>query len=234
MNLRRLGKIAPWAAMAVALAVALFIGAHRSARPASLDARVRSIAGGIRCPTCEGQTVANSNVFAAKAIEADIAKRLTAGETPGQIRAYLVSRYGTSILESPPTHGLSGVIWILPIVAVPAAAAALVVGLRRSRSGPAQPVTDEDRALVAAHLQASPAVIDQEPTETPSGPDPVSPAKDLNSPPASPDTGGATADQQRSARPGPGPARRTHRPLAWTIHKRAGRRLVKSAKALAW
>lgn len=160
---RRLTKIAPWAAIVVVAAGALVIGSHRSSPPESITARARTIAEGIRCPTCEGQTVANSTVYAAKAIEADIAQRLGAGESPAQIRAYLVSRYGTSILESPPAHGVTALVWILPAVIVPAAAVALIVGLRGSRPS-ARPVTEADRALVAAALRAP------IPAEEPGGP----------------------------------------------------------------
>ncbi|MCU4185760.1 cytochrome c-type biogenesis protein CcmH [Acidiferrimicrobium sp. IK] len=153
MTLRRLAKFAPWAAIALVMAVALVIGTHRSGPPPSIAERTQSIAQGIRCPTCEGQTVANSTVFAAKAIEADIGRRLRSGQTPTQIRAYLVSRYGTSILESPPTHGLTALLWILPAVIVPAAAVTLIVGFRRARPGPVPPLSEEDRALVAQALR---------------------------------------------------------------------------------
>jgi len=153
VNLRRLARFAPWAVIAVVLIVTLMIGIHRASVPASLDARVRSIAAGIRCPTCAGQTVADSDTFAAKAIDADIAQRLRARETPGQIRAYLVSRYGTSILESPPMHGLTGLIWVLPVIVIAAAAIALGVHLGRSRRGTRASPTDEDRELVATQLQ---------------------------------------------------------------------------------
>lgn len=154
MTLRRLAKTAPWAAIVLVVIVALVIGTHRSGAPKSLAERTQSIAEGIRCPTCEGQTVANSTVYAAKAIEADIGRRLRAGQTPAQIRAYLVSRYGTSILESPPAHGITALLWVLPAVIVPAAAVALIVGFRRVRPGPALPVSEEDRALVAQALQS--------------------------------------------------------------------------------
>lgn len=155
MSLRRLGKVLPWVAFAVVVAFALVVGSHRPSGPAPLSARVRSIAEGVRCPTCQGETVADSQVYAARAIRADIAQRLKARQSPGEIRAYLVSRYGTGILESPPVHGLTALVWVLPVVVIPAAGVVLVVGLRRSRSRRAADsvLSDEDRALVAAALE---------------------------------------------------------------------------------
>lgn len=148
----RLRGVLPWAVVVVGITLALFIGVQPSSRPASFQASVRAIASGIRCPTCQGETVAASEVPAAKAIVADIARRLKGGQTPGQVRAYLVSRYGVSILESPPTGGVSELVWALPVVAVPAAAIMLVLRLRRSRPRSDVPPSDADRMLVAATL----------------------------------------------------------------------------------
>jgi cytochrome c-type biogenesis protein CcmH/NrfF len=156
---RRLGKVLPWAALGVVVAFALVVGSHRPAGPTPLAARVRSIAAGIRCPTCQGETAAESQVYAARAIRADIAQRLKARQSPGEIRAYLVSRYGTGILESPPVHGLTALVWYLPVVVIPAAAVVLVVGLRRSRHKRSADsvLSEEDRALVAAALATQPS-----------------------------------------------------------------------------
>lgn len=175
MNLRRLGKVLPWVALGVVVAFALVVGSHRPTGPTPLSARVRSIAEGIRCPTCQGETAADSQVYAAQAIRADIAQRLKARQTPGEIRAYLVSRYGAGILESPPVRGLTALVWLLPAVVIPTAAGVLVVGLRRSRSQrDSDPVlSEEDRALVASALgtQTTPPVapcadvLESEPAE---------------------------------------------------------------------
>ena len=163
---RRTARWVPSVFLVAVAAAALIVGAQRTV-PASIPARARVIAEGIRCPTCEGQTVANSQTFAAKAIEADIVARLRAGESPAGIRSYLVSRYGPSILESPPLQGVAVLVWVLPAVAVPTAAVVLVVELRRRRPRrPAGPVSDEDRDLVAAmlHPQAADAAAAEGPS----------------------------------------------------------------------
>ena len=153
VTLRRLVLTLPWLAVGVVVAVALVIGSQRPSKPGPLDARVLSIAGGIRCPTCQGETAADSQVYAAQAIRADIARRLEARDSPSAIRAYLVSRYGSGILESPPTHGLSVLVWVLPPVAVSAAAVGLVVALRHSRPRRVSSLAEEDRSLVAVALE---------------------------------------------------------------------------------
>ena len=100
----------------------------------------------LKCPTCRSQSVADSEAPSAKAIRAEIARRLEAGESEDEIRDYLVSRFGEEILLTPSSSGVTGLVWVLPVVAValggrrplpgvPALAAAAVGG--RVRRGPA-------------------------------------------------------------------------------------------------
>lgn len=80
MNLRRVLRWAPWVIIGLVVAVTLVIGAHRPAAPASIDARARSIATEVRYPTCAGESAADSQVYAAKAIRTEIDQRLRAGQ----------------------------------------------------------------------------------------------------------------------------------------------------------
>ncbi|MHB8504107.1 MAG: cytochrome c-type biogenesis protein [Acidimicrobiales bacterium] len=153
MTTRKGLRILPWAALLVVAAAALAVGSQRGGRPPSIAERVNAIAVGIRCPVCGGQNVADSDTYVAQAIKTDIARRLRSGETVAQIRAYLVSRYGTRILESPPATGVNGLVWWVPATVTLAAGIGLFVALRRSRSAPARPPSAEDRALVDAALR---------------------------------------------------------------------------------
>jgi len=119
-------------ALAVVLVVALAVGArHRSSE--SLDAHVRRLALQVKCPTCSGQSAADSNAAASEAIRDEIRTRLDQGQSDGEIRAFLVSRFGRDILLKPPASGVSGLVWALPVVVFVAAFAALVVSFRRWR-----------------------------------------------------------------------------------------------------
>ncbi|MHB1927861.1 MAG: cytochrome c-type biogenesis protein [Acidimicrobiales bacterium] len=155
MTVRKALRVLAGASLVLVAAAALVIGSHRPAPSPTLAARVNGIAVGVRCPVCGGQNVADSNTYAAHAIKVDITSRLRSGETPAQIRAYLVSRYGTRILESPPTGGIAGLVWWVPAVAIPAAAVGLLMALRRSRPSPVAPPSEADRALVGAALRST-------------------------------------------------------------------------------
>jgi cytochrome c-type biogenesis protein CcmH len=142
-----LRRWAPWAALAVVLAVALVIGSRPAGGPTTSADRVRHIAAELRCPTCRSQSALESDAEVSRAMRAEIQRRVDAGETDAQIRAYFVSKFGKDILLRPEGRGVSALVWILPVVALVAAIAGLVVAFRRWRPR-AVTVSDDDRRLV--------------------------------------------------------------------------------------
>jgi cytochrome c-type biogenesis protein CcmH len=139
----------PWIALVVVVGVALAIGTFdRSGGARTDEERAQALAKSFRCPTCAGQSVADSDAPAAKAIRTQIDRQIDEGRSDGDIRDYVLSRYPRSE-QVPPRSGLAGLVWVLPVAAVVVAAAALVVAFRRWRVvGGGSPATDEDRVLV--------------------------------------------------------------------------------------
>ena len=80
------------------------------------DDRVQEIAAGLRCPVCQNLSVADSPSRLAGEMRAEIADLLAAGQTPEQIRAYFVDRYGEWVLLAPTKEGLNLLPWAVPIV----------------------------------------------------------------------------------------------------------------------
>jgi len=141
-----------WVAMGAVVLVALVIGLANGSGPRTTEDRVTALSETIRCPTCRSQSVAESEAPVAREIRADIADRIEAGESDDDIRDYLVSRYGQEVLLTPPASGVAGLVWVIPVVAVVAAGAALVAVFRRWRSTAPVHATEDDRALVEAAL----------------------------------------------------------------------------------
>lgn len=134
----------------VVMAVGL---AARPSRPASTPtARVNRIAAALRCPVCQGLSVADSPSDVAGDIRADIGRRVTAGETDAEIRRAYMDRYGEWILLRPRSRGIGVLLWALPAVAIVVAVSCLAFVLRRWRRQPVLHSTPEDEALVADHL----------------------------------------------------------------------------------
>ena len=142
----------PLAALAVALAVALAIGASRSTGTRTVAQRVQHITGQLRCPVCEGETVADSNALISRDIRADVQRRVEAGQSDRQISDYVVHQYPGTRLD-PPTRGVGLLVWVLPVLALIAAASGLAFAFARWRARPGVTVTDADRALVEEALR---------------------------------------------------------------------------------
>jgi cytochrome c-type biogenesis protein CcmH len=142
-----------WVVMATIAGLGLLVAAVRDPGPRTVDDRINAIAETIRCPTCQGEAVADSNAPTSREIRRDIALRVREGQTDQQIRAYYAESYGQDILLTPSSTGVASLVWVLPVVAVAAAAAGLVVVFRRWRSEPVVEATDDDRVLVEHALQ---------------------------------------------------------------------------------
>lgn len=138
-----------WLAIVTVLAGALLIGAFGQRGARTPDERVERVAATIKCPTCVGQSVAQSEAPASRDIRADIARRITLGESDDQIRQEMASRFGPDILLSPSHDGIVGLVWIIPILMLAAVAAGLVLAFRRWRMVASGIVTDADRVLIA-------------------------------------------------------------------------------------
>ena len=143
-----------WAAMAVVLVAALAAGSRGRSGPLTEDQRVHRITSVVRCPTCRGLSAAQSDAPAAEAIRDEVQRRVEAGQSDGEIKAYLVSRYGEDILLKPDAKGVGLVVWVLPVVGGAAAVAGLVLMLRRRRVRPGRRVSAADRALVDEALRS--------------------------------------------------------------------------------
>jgi len=144
--LRRWG---PWLAMALVLGAALFVGTvSQRDVPTNAD-RLTNIARTIKCPVCSGESVAESDAQISQEIRRDIGVRLEAGQTDDQIREAVREQFGDYILLTPSARGVTGLVWVLPVVMLVVALAGLVVAFSRWRVRGEVHATDADRALVA-------------------------------------------------------------------------------------
>jgi len=150
---RWLGWIAiAWLLALAAVALAAY-GAPAAAT--SLDDRTRAVAQQLRCPVCQGESVADSPSGIAAAMRAIIRRQLAAGRSPDQVKAYLVSRYGNWILLAPPASGIGSLAWLAPPLLVLAGIgllATLLLDWRRRGRDPAASGSADYLARVRAEL----------------------------------------------------------------------------------
>lgn len=119
----------------VVVGLAALFASARIGRTESLADRAHEIAAGLRCPVCLNLSVADSPSRLAGEMRSEISTRLQAGQSPEQIRAFFIGRYGEWILLEPPRRGLNWVPWAVPVVALVTGVAVWMTVLRRRRPG---------------------------------------------------------------------------------------------------
>ena len=138
----------PWLVLVALLAGGLAVAALDGSSARSSEERARGLAETIKCPTCQGQSVADSSSPAAKNIRTEIVRRMEAGQTDQEIRDGIVATYGEDLLLTPPRSGVGALVWFLPVALFVGAVGALVATFRRWRTPPDVDVSDADRVLV--------------------------------------------------------------------------------------
>jgi cytochrome c-type biogenesis protein CcmH len=84
----------------------------------SVEDQAQLLAAELRCPVCQNLSVADSPSEMANQMRDLIRERLGNGDSPDQVRAYFVSRYGEWILLAPKREGFNWVAWLLPFAAI--------------------------------------------------------------------------------------------------------------------
>jgi len=120
-------------ALGAVLALALIAAAPTHAQSdRELDLRVQEITEQLRCPTCQGLSVRDSEAAFSRQMAQKVRRMLSEGQSEEQIKAYFVSRYGEWILRAPKKEGLGLVLWLAPGVALVAVGGLVLYRVRRT------------------------------------------------------------------------------------------------------
>ena len=83
-----------------------------------LEERFKKLSNELRCPTCQGLAVKDSQAGFSTSIKGKIRELMEKGSSDDEILAYFTERYGEWILRKPPLSGFNLVLWILPGAAI--------------------------------------------------------------------------------------------------------------------
>jgi cytochrome c-type biogenesis protein CcmH len=81
----------------------------------TLDQRVYEVGSQLKCPVCQGESVADSPSTLAQQMRGIIRQQLQEGKSEQQVIQYFVDSYGTQIVWSPPWQGFALLAWLVPI-----------------------------------------------------------------------------------------------------------------------
>lgn len=74
----------------------------------------KDIADDLRCPTCTGLSVLNSDEKFATQIKEIVVEEMRKGKDKEEIMGYFLKSYGPWILREPPKRGFHALAWLLP------------------------------------------------------------------------------------------------------------------------
>ena len=98
------------------------------------EARVQALGKQLRCPMCQGLSIADSNSSAARAQMDKVRELVAAGRTDEQIRGFFTSRYGEWALLEPEATGMNLLVWLLPLLLLMGGGYAIARTMRRPAS----------------------------------------------------------------------------------------------------
>lgn len=115
-------------------------------------ARAGRLAGGLRCPVCQGLSIGESPAPIARDMVAEVRRRVEAGESDAQVRLAFVERFGESVLLDPSGSWSTSIVLGLPVALLAAGLAGIGLALRRGRRRLGGRASLEDRARVEEAL----------------------------------------------------------------------------------
>ena len=150
MTSRRRRVLLSWLLVGVAVVTMLVVGVVDGRDDRTNAERAHDVGTTIACPQCVGQSVVESDMAIAREIRAEIGRLVVAGYSDDDIRARFAERYGDWVVLTPSTSGLSGLVWVIPVVGLVVGVGLLAVTLSRwRRAGTAgEEVSGEDQVLV--------------------------------------------------------------------------------------
>lgn len=99
------------------------------------EAEARALMETLRCVVCQGQSIAQSDADMAGQMRALVRQRIAAGQTPGEIRRWLIQRYGDYVTYDPPWSALTAPLWLMPLVLLLVGAWIARASFRRRKRG---------------------------------------------------------------------------------------------------
>ncbi|HSP35047.1 MAG TPA: cytochrome c-type biogenesis protein CcmH [Thermoanaerobaculia bacterium] len=111
---------------------------------AQLDAKTHEVASLLRCPVCQGMSIADSPSEMAVNMKHQVNALLARGYTQEQILKYFEQSYGQFVLLKPKFQGVNTLVWILPLVVIAIGAVIVVSKAKKLAAVPNEAAAPSD------------------------------------------------------------------------------------------
>ena len=115
----------------------------------ALEAKARGLAQELRCPVCQGLSVADSPTASAVAMYQQIRDLVAAGYSRDQVLGYFEGTYGEFVRLQPRARGLNLIVWIGPPLLFGLVVGGWLIGRRRRLPATTSESSDDDPDLEA-------------------------------------------------------------------------------------
>lgn len=143
--------VAVWVSLFAAVTAHAVAVDEKPLEDPALEAQAREIMKEIRCLQCQNQSIEDSNAEIARDLRKLIRERVALGDSPENVKAYLVDRYGDWVLLKPPVKTSTYFLWGSPFLVVLIIAALLV--RRKQTTAATKPLTDDEQAALQELLE---------------------------------------------------------------------------------
>ena len=100
----------------------------------ALEAEARDLMHMLRCLKCQSQSIADSDAPMAGDMRHQVRTRIAAGESPDEVRDWLVERYGDYVSYEPQVSATTWPLFVVPILLLLIGGVVLANRFRRRRS----------------------------------------------------------------------------------------------------
>ena len=120
---------------------AQFVGAPKGTPLAgeALFRRTNEVGQLLRCPVCQGMAISDSPAEMAVNMKGQVRELLARGYTEQQILRYFELSYGQFVLLKPKMEGVTGIVWVLPVLALVLGGIVVFMKLRKLERVPEAP-----------------------------------------------------------------------------------------------
>ena len=114
---------------------------------AEQERRFNQLAGELRCPKCQNQTIADSDAPLAQDMRQRVYEMVMAGQSNQEIIEFMKVRYGDFVHYRPPVNRSTLILWLGPLLAFVIGIIVIVLNVRLRRHGDSELTPEEEARM---------------------------------------------------------------------------------------